>query len=627
MRKPISLLLIAALLAPLLPESISYGQSAQGGAASTKPPAGAQPERATGSQPATAHDKARAAEAERGLRKTQAVDILKGVVERAGEIQETRGRAAVLSGALDLLWKHDETYARANFLKSAEALLAQFASDQTKGPEHVQIRAAMGVLLKAFARRDPQASGRLLDRFQKLLEEVLTDGSGSGLTRGERLALAQAGLESDPAQSAALAARVLEDGVPGSFVDYLNELERRDAAVAASLFRKALSILGGGSVYHPPQATVLSAYAFREPFVSVPVASQSGGDAAQLEFGMLANPASPPTREVNPSLAGAYLTAAASYLSARAAALEQGGDLNAGHVAACYFLVKKLKGYANKLGLGGGPAWEVLDAKFTLLAERAQLSEQALGGLAASAQRIVADNSVFRFDGGASAFERAEKTKDPAERDELLAHGVRQLADDGRYAEAGRRIADIRNEKFREQLTDYVQLRAATESIKKLDWDGFNDQVNRVADARLRSYLLLSAAQRAGDAKKKEVASEFLQAVMGHLAKLDDADARAGALITTAGILSGVDMSWAMQLLADGVKTINRAERYDGGAYGVTFDVTRYKFYLPLPNSDLGYCFERAARHDWPGALAAAQAINSKQLQSQAYIGACRGVL
>jgi hypothetical protein len=635
MCKPISLLLIAALLVPLQPEAVGYGQSASGGAAQTKPPGGAQSERATGASAATAREKgrdqaqvgARAAEAERGLRRTQAVDILKGVVERAGEIPETGARVAVLSGALDMLWKHDETFARANFLKSAEALLGRFASEETKGQERVQIRAALGVLLRAFAKRDPQASGRLLDRFQKLLEDVLQDDSGPRLSPRERLALAQAGLESDPAQSAALAARVLEEGVPGSFAEYLNELERRDAAAAAALFRKALSILGGGAVYTPPHATVLSAYAFREAYMSVPVPSQSREDAAQLEFGMLSNPLSPPSKEVNPALAGAYLAAAAAFLNARAVALEQSGDLNGGHVGACYFLVKKLRGYANKLGLGGGPAWEVLDAKFLLLAERAKLSESALGILAASAQRIVADNSVFWFDGGASAFEQAEKTEDPAERDELLASGVRQLVDEGKYAEAGRRITDVRNEKFREQLTDYLHLRAATESIKKLDWDGFNDQVNRIADARLRSYLLLSAAQKAGDAKKKEVASGFLHAVMGQLTKLEDADARAGALVTTAGVLSAVDTPWAMQVLADGVKTINRAERYDGRAYAVTFEVPKYKLLLPLPNSDLGHCFEKAAKHDWLGTLAAAQAINSKLLQSQAYIGACRSVL
>src|SRR5215216_1762513 len=150
-------------------------------------------------------------------RKAQALDILKGVVESAAEIQETQTRVAVLTGALDLLWKHDEAYARANFIKSAAVLSDKFASDTTQRQERSEIRASMGVLVRAFARHDPKAATRLLDKFQK----------------------------------------VLEAGVPGSFPAYLNELEQRDAAAAASLFRVALSILASGRVYNPVQVTVL----------------------------------------------------------------------------------------------------------------------------------------------------------------------------------------------------------------------------------------------------------------------------------------------------------------------------------------------------------------------------------
>jgi hypothetical protein len=114
----------------------------------------------------------------------------------------------------------------------------------------------MGMLLKAFARHDPRAANRLLDKFQNLLEDVV---KGNSVSPGERLSLAEAGLESDTAQSAALAAKVLEAGVPGSFPAYLNELEQRDTAAAASLFRTAISILARGNVYNPVHATVLSA--------------------------------------------------------------------------------------------------------------------------------------------------------------------------------------------------------------------------------------------------------------------------------------------------------------------------------------------------------------------------------
>ncbi|HEU4871229.1 MAG TPA: hypothetical protein VFT08_10295 [Pyrinomonadaceae bacterium] len=143
---------------------------------------------------------------EEAQRKAQAVDILKGVVESAADIQEMRTRVAVLTGALDLLWKHDETYARANFTKAAAVMSEKFASDTTQRQERSEIRASMGVLVRALARHDPQAAARLLDKFQLLLEDVL---KGNSLSPNERLSLAQASLDSDAVQSATLAARCL----------------------------------------------------------------------------------------------------------------------------------------------------------------------------------------------------------------------------------------------------------------------------------------------------------------------------------------------------------------------------------------------------------------------------------
>ncbi|HET7288174.1 MAG TPA: hypothetical protein VFI71_11915, partial [Pyrinomonadaceae bacterium] len=315
--------------------------------------------------------------AEETQRKQQAVDILKGVVESAAEIQETQTRVTVLTGALDLLWKHDEAYARANFIKAAAALSDRFASDTTQRQERSEIRAAIGMLLMAFARHDSQAAAQQLDKFQKLLEEVL---KGNTLSLNERLSLAQASLDSDAVQSAALAGKVLEAGVPGSVPSYLNELEQRDAAAAALLFRAALSRVAG-RVYNPVEVTVLSTYVFRESEMSVPVI-RGGREGLPLEFGIYASPLSPPTIELNRALVSDYLAASGAYLNAEVIGLEQRVDPDQIHVANLWFLVKKLGGYAGKLGLDSGQNWVVLDAKYTLLAERMKLSGEVSSGLA-----------------------------------------------------------------------------------------------------------------------------------------------------------------------------------------------------------------------------------------------------
>jgi hypothetical protein len=562
-------------------------------------------------------------QAEEAQRRVQAIDILKGVVEGADEIRETETRLAIITSALDLIWNHDEAYARARFIKAAATLSDRFASDATDKRERSEIRASLGTLLKSFARHDAQAAERLLDKFQKLLEDVL---KGNSVSLNERLSLAQAGLQSDAAQSAALAAKVLEVGVPGSFPAYLNELEQRDSDAATALFRTALSILANRHVYNPSQATVLSAYVFRESEVSVPVAT-AGRGGEPLEFGMFASPLSPPSKTLNRPLVGEYLAAASVYLNAELIGLEQQRDPDGVHAGLCFFLVKKLRGYADRLGLDRTQHWAVLDAKFTMLAERAKLSGPALNGLSTVAKRIVTENTVFRFDSGEAAFTAAEKARDPAERAELLATGIRQLIDDGKYAEAAQRIDEVQDENFREQLNTYRYFHMAQAALNKLDWDSFNAQLNRVSGAELRSYLLLSAALAASNASRKDTSAEFLVAAMSLLPKIEDAEARAAALVTSIGLIYAVDEAWAAQVLGDGVKAINRAARYDGRVYGVMLEAPKYKVWLSIPNSDVDHLFQEAAKRDWTGSLAAVQGIDSKALRSQAYIAACRNVL
>jgi hypothetical protein len=560
--------------------------------------------------------------AEEAQRKAQAIDILKGVVEGAADIQEWRMRVTVVSAALDLLWKHDEAYARANFIKSANTLSDKFASETTQKSERSEIRASIGKLLSTFARHDSQAAARLLDKFQNLVEGVSKDN----LSPSERLSLAQASLDADTVQSAALASKVLESGVPGTFPSYLNELEQRDATSAATLCRTALSMVAGNRFYTPIHVTILSTYVFRESYMSIPQAHE--GRDGSIEFGTFASPLSPPNRGLNRELVAAYLTASGGYLNAQANLIEQLGDPDPHRVGLTFFLVKKLVGYAERLGLDGGQNWAAIDAKFTILAERAKLSAQALSGLNTVAQRIVTENSVFRFDAGESAFAAAEKTKDPAERAELLTAGIRQLIEEDKYAEAVQKLADIRDDKFREQLNTFLSFRMAQTSLKKSDWDSFNAQINHVSSARLRTYLLLSAALAAREAKKQKMSSEFLLRAMAAFPKIEEVEARAAALVATAGILYETsDASWTAQVLTEGVNAINRANKYDGKVYGVTLEVAKWQTWMPLPKFDLSYCFEQAAKRDWTDALAAAQSIESKVLRSQAYIAASRSVL
>jgi hypothetical protein len=632
MKNRISFALFVSLLATAQSRAgVSvYAQGSPPSVTQAKPQAPAKGER-RGASPPARENKAGAEEAEREAagRRKQAVEILKGVVERAGELENVEARASVASDALDLLWKHDETYARANFLKAFDALAGQPSSESDGAKSRAEVKAAVNLLLKALARHDPPSAAKLMERYRRLAEAASQGDDDAKVSQRDRLALARSSLDADPAQSAALASKIIESGLPNSLPEYLYDLERHDRAVADSLYREAIAALARGA-YDTTQATVLSTSVFRERQPLYPIVDAESRGEGPTVFGMMLVNISvpPPGAEVNQSLARAYLAAAGLFLNAQAVALEQGGEsADAARVGYCYFLAKKLRTYADRLGLNDDHSWDALDAKFEILARRAKLADDTLVGLARFAQRIATENNAIEFGDGSTDFANAEKTQDPARRAELLASGTYELIAAGRFAEARQKIADIRDRKARERLTDYLHFREAEAAIKKLDWDAVTDQISRVGDEQLRSYLWLEAARVSSGGKRRDVSLQYLRAVMSAIQKIDDPEERARVLTAAAGTLYAVDPQWGAQALADAVKAINSATDYRGGGYGVMIDSPKYKLWFPLADSDLGHCFERAAKRDWANALAAAQGINSKELRSKAYVAACRAVL
>ena len=114
--------------------------------------------------------------------------------------------------------------------------------DQYKSTIKVEYICGLHVAVDEFFLMNyPESSQDLFDNGKTLLEEnfrlVISRRlpevlKGNSLSSGERLSIAEASLDADTDQSVALAAQVLETGVPGTFPSYLNELEQRDANAA-----------------------------------------------------------------------------------------------------------------------------------------------------------------------------------------------------------------------------------------------------------------------------------------------------------------------------------------------------------------------------------------------------------
>ena len=561
---------------------------------------------------------------ERENAKAEAISVLHEVIDRFDRLGDWQTQATLISNALDLLWKHEEPYARSNLQRALDRFFLEYSSRANTTQQRNQIVSGIKTLISCLAKHDPEGAAKALDRFGKLTEEL--SQTNENLSPRDRLAVAQSSLDVNARQSAMLAARLLSAGVPGTFPDYLYQLEIRDEEAAAGVYRTALSQLGGNPIYTPNHATILSAYAFREKLLVLEIRSNSK-TTPHIEFGSLTNNLSPSPKALNLELARIYLTVAYGFLEQRLIVLQPKTELDQEYLVQCYFLAKKLNAYAVRLNLNEGGRWEQLGKYYELLGQRAGLTNDELGSLARLAERLVAEGSIFQFDDGASAFEKARASKDREEKTALLVRGIHELMEAGKFAEAEQKLGEIEDDALASRMMDYFQFRVARAAIRKRKWQDMSNHAHKIIDQQLATYLFLEGTEAAFKSGKKDVAFDYLQAAMSTVSRIDDKPSKAKALVAISGLLVSVDPAWSSQSVLDAASAMNQAESYDGTNYSVTIELPKLKLFYPLNDSDINTCFERSARTDWPGTISAASTISKSEIRAMAQIAACRSVL
>src|SRR2546427_7770120 len=124
-------------------------------------------------------------------RELQAISILQELVDRADQTKNFESQAALVSDALDLLWKHDEQYARSNFLRVLDHFFIRY-SPESESPgieERKTIAAGIRTLITHLAKHDPAAATKSLDRFNRVNEELGQSREKASLR--DRLAVAE----------------------------------------------------------------------------------------------------------------------------------------------------------------------------------------------------------------------------------------------------------------------------------------------------------------------------------------------------------------------------------------------------------------------------------------------------
>ncbi|MGZ8842805.1 MAG: hypothetical protein ACXW18_04030 [Pyrinomonadaceae bacterium] len=562
---------------------------------------------------------------EKENQKQQAVLVIHRIIDQAQEISEVEVRTSVLSNALALLWNYDEQYAVSSFQKSIDRLLERYSANDATSAERLKLATATRQLIVSVAPHNQAEADQALERYKKAVGEGAGDDK-RGLSPKERLSIAQANLDFDVKQSSALAEAILRMGVPLMFPDYLSQLEDRNPDLSNALYRFGLSQLASNPLYTPVHATVLSAYAFREKVLVIEIRTNSASNPSP-QFGALTSNLFPTQVTLNAVLADEYLSAAEAFLRQRLVALHGQPTLDQEYVVQCYFLAVKLNAYASRLSLMHHDRWRQLSAQFDLLARRASVAPEDLSAIALNAERLATEGTVFKFGDGASAFEKAKASKGEAERTELLVRGIHELVEAQRYSEAERRLVEIKDDETRSKVTDYLNFRAAKLAVAKKKWTDLSTYLPKIGDARLRTYVLLDGMDAAFKAKKKDLASKYLQILSDLLSTIDNKSDKAKALVALSGVLSSNGSEESSQTMLDAISAINRADDYDGGDYSVTVNLPKLSLSFRLKDSNIASSIQNSSRVDWERSINATNTINRVEIRAMAQIAACRAVL
>jgi len=562
----------------------------------------------------------------KAVRKDQAVQLLRTTLDQSSAIPDLNERSLLVSRAAELLWRYDCEAARAALTKVFDELLNEYRKPEVAGSSQKlgEFEAALNRLLATLVHVDQS----LADNRLKLLDQARTNnGRPANDPDKEKFSLAQQELNSDLGKSVKLAGRVLQNGVPFAFPQFLYDVRQADATVADNLYGQGLTILASGRVYRAVDAIQLSAYAFREGMVLFPTLNQDER-GSRLQYGILTKKLSPPEYKPDPAITNGYLNAAYRYLSSQPS---QGfpPDSNPTQLVQSLFLATKLSTYQARVGADSTGAWQQLRYDLEARCKNLGVDNATIQNLNGFAERLANNDDVFQF-GDSTSFDRAKEVKDVQRRTQLFVRAIWNSIQGKRFAEAETRIRELDDREIRGKLTDLLGYYWARAEAGHDSWRTIDEKSATITDQRIRFVLLLDSARLAKSkgADSLPLATRFLMDARAIIPRLSDKTERLKSTVALASVASDIDPQLSEDAFADAITAINKSEEYDGDDLQVVVDVLpQFRVMLVLGHSDLESCVKREAQANWTNTLGQLQAVKSKRLKARFIIAACSAVL
>jgi hypothetical protein len=197
---------------------------------------------------------------------------VKAFCDRAAEFRDLTERTRILIALADLLWDHDETYARQQMLKAHDALVMALPgaggaeSSANAAPNAAPSASELARLRRGaiarIARRDAALARRLAEAW-------FDDEQGSGVTQSFRsqtyLLTALDLAEEKPEEAIRFANQSLKTGISQTTISFLGKLKLKDESAARRFFLGLLDTIKQRRFVDGNELLLLGCYVFSFP--------------------------------------------------------------------------------------------------------------------------------------------------------------------------------------------------------------------------------------------------------------------------------------------------------------------------------------------------------------------------
>jgi hypothetical protein len=521
--------------------------------------------------------------------------------ERILNLQDAKTKSLACARLADLLWNHDETFARNLFNAALRFSAPNRASASSK---ELATASQWSEIVALIERRDPQWAKQIVDSIEPAEKDAtLAERSKVRFDNGYAL------LKSDTAQAVNYIERSLRGGINPFMHSFLISLRLKNETAANTLFLRVLEQVAASPGIDADTLLRLGAYVFTSPKIDPHDPTVPPDTIIVIGVGNLLLPDITADRpNISTQVIWSYLKCAAEILTREAANPTQQAP---SFYAAGYMLLPKFEKFAPNQTYLIHAAMQLLAAKVP----PPLLQDSAYENLKAPAQTDLEQT-----------LKDVEQDEKNQYRDEKYLSLVSELWFRSEFASARKVSARISDEVARASLDTLINFKEAANLIEHEKAIARVEEIAfRLPHGVERAMLWLGIARVRFTAKRPQRALEAINEALASARKVSDAR-RPFLLLSAAGQLAAIDADQAKVILLESIRELNaqEAEALTEVQWEQRIECGLLWRYFPLTVKGVEFDFRQTLRpllkNDMEGTITAALALKDEKQLTKALL-------